>query len=384
GFESGIDATVDLGTGKVYLFRGDVYLRVDQESNTVDGEVTSIADGWPGFADAGFTDSLTAAVNWGNGKAYFFRGDTYLGYDIASDAAEGGALSIADNWPGLADAGFGDSIEAALNPGNGKVYLFKGDQYVRYDVAGNAADADYPMPIAGNWPGLDEAGFGSSIDAAWVKLGASAPPAPGGALGPGDHVWYFNDQISTDLSIPRAAWFPGSTGPTDYLGHGNEIFNFVIHSDGTIFRGQPHMRNHPGTFAWLNNNPGNLTGVAGGPDYGQYPGKFNWHNFLIFPTRDAGFAAIGAFLRGPNYRDLSIMQAFAKYAPASDGNDPVAYAESVAAGAGLPTSTLIRDLDDNQLLLMQNKIAEVEGAVPGDILTRDSSDLPEVIRSQLA
>src|SRR3954463_13572866 len=72
GFESGIDATVDLGTGRVYLFKGEVYLRVDQQSNTVDGEVTSIADGWPGFADAGFADSLTAAVNWGNGKAYFF------------------------------------------------------------------------------------------------------------------------------------------------------------------------------------------------------------------------------------------------------------------------------------------------------------------------
>ncbi|HEY0695748.1 MAG TPA: hypothetical protein VGD71_42760 [Kribbella sp.] len=134
---------------------------------------------------------------------------------------------------------------------------------------------------------------------------------------------------------------------------------FVIHSDGTIFRGRPHMKNHEGTFSWLNNNPGNLTGLPGGPDYGQYPGKFNWHNFLIFPTRQVGFDAIVPFLRGPKYRDPSISAAFAVYAPASDGNDPVAYAQSVAAAAGIPTSTLVHDLDGTQMGLMQDEIAKV-------------------------
>jgi hypothetical protein len=89
--------------------------------------------------------------------------------------------------------------------------------------------------------------------------------------------------------------------------------------------------------------------LPGGPDDGQYPGKFNWHNFLIFPTRRAGFDAIVPFLRGPKYRDLSISAAFAVYAPASDGNDPVAYAQSVAAAAGIPTSTLVRDLDGTRM-----------------------------------
>ena len=180
-----------------------------------------------------------------------------------------------------------------------------------------------------------------------------------------------------------------STSATDYGGHGDEIFQFVVQSDGTVFRGRPHMRNRAGTFAWLNNNPGNLTGRPGGPDYGQFPGKFNWHNFLVFPSREAGYNAIAQFLgtascpsRGP-YRDLGIGDAFECYAPASDGNDPASYAQSVASAAGVPTSTLIRDLDDNQMRLMQDKIAEVEGAVPGDVLTADSPELPEEIRSIL-
>jgi len=157
----------------------------------------------------------------------------------------------------------------------------------------------------------------------------------------------------------------------------------VIHANGEIRRGRPHMRNHEGTHAWLNNNPGNLAGVPGGADLGQYRDKFNWHHFLIFPTFDAGFAAIAAFLRAPNYRDLSILDGFRKYAPASDGNDPDAYAAGVASAAGVPTSTPIRDLTDEQMRFMQEKITQIEGSVEGTILSPDSAELPEEIRSLL-
>lgn len=202
------------------------------------------------------------------------------------------------------------------------------------------------------------------------------------ALEPGDHVWYWDGQISQDMKIPQASWFPGFTGPTDYLGHGEEIFNFVIYAD-QILRGQPHMRNHPGSYAWLNNNPGNITGVPGGPDYGQFPGKFNWHNFLIFPTQQAGFDAIAQFLRGPTYVKLSIADALKRYAPASDGNDPARYAQDVADALGIDVSTAISDLDDDQMTVMQDKIAEIEGAVPGDTFALDSPDLPEELTALL-
>jgi hypothetical protein len=202
------------------------------------------------------------------------------------------------------------------------------------------------------------------------------------SLEPGDHVWYWNGEISQDLNIPQASWFPGFSGPTDYLGHGEEIFNFVIYDD-QIVRGQPHMRNHGGSYAWLNNNPGNITGVAGGPDFGQFPGKFNWHHFLIFPSWEAGFDAIAQFLRGPKYVNLSITDAFATYAPAADGNDPVRYAKDVASALGLPESTTIGELDDDQMVVVQNKITEIEGAVPGDSFSYDSPELPAELTALL-
>lgn len=202
-------------------------------------------------------------------------------------------------------------------------------------------------------------------------------------LGPGDVIWYWNGLTSQSANIPQSEWFPGFQGPTDYLGHGEEIFQYVIYAD-EIARGQPHMRNHAGSFAWLNNNPGNLTGVPGGPDYGQFPDKFNWHHFLIFPSWDTGFTAIAQFLRGPRYINLSITDAFSLYAPASDGNDPVRYAQDVAAAAGVSETTTIAELDDDQMLVMQNKISDIEGVIAGDTLAYDSPDLPQEIAALLA
>jgi hypothetical protein len=204
-------------------------------------------------------------------------------------------------------------------------------------------------------------------------------------LEPGDHVWYWNGNVSQDLTIPRSAWFPGSdpADPNDYLGNGKDIYNYVIY-DSEIARGRPHMRGKEGSYSWLNNNPGNLTGVAGGPDFGQYPDKFNWHHFLIFPTWDAGYNAIALFLRTPNYAGLSILEAFEKYAPAADGNDPAAYSRDVAAAAGVPESTLVGDLDDEQMARMQEKIMAIEGVVAGDLFAYDSPDLPAEISALLA
>src|SRR5262245_25634332 len=150
------------------------------------------------------------------------------------------------------------------------------------------------------------------------------------ALEPGDHIWYYDgqgnenaiagEQTSTDKNVPRTQWFPSASpnDPNDYRDNGTHIFNLVVY-DGVVRRGQPHLRHGAGSYAWLNNNPGNLTGVPGGADFGQFTDKFNWHNFLIFPDHDTGFAAIAAFLHQGPYPSLSILDAFRKYAPGGDG-----------------------------------------------------------------
>jgi hypothetical protein len=215
------------------------------------------------------------------------------------------------------------------------------------------------------------------------------------ALQSGDHIWYYDgqgnqfavagEQTSTDLNIPRLQWFPTANpnDPNDYKDNGIHIYNFVLY-DTELRRGQPHLRNKPGSFAWLNNNPGNLTGRAGGPDFGQFANKFNWHNFLIFPDHDKGFAAIAAFLKQGPYPNLSILEAFRRYAPASDGNTPDQYAADVAAAAGVTIDTFVRDLNDDQMLQMQNKIEMIEGSIPGTTLAYNSPDIPPAIQALIS
>ena len=87
-------------------------------------------------------------------------------------------------------------------------------------------------------------------------------------------IWYFNGQGFEGKELPRTTWFLGSTHAADWLGHGREIFEFVVHADGTVLRGQPHMRAHPGSYAWLNRNPGNIT--TSGTHYRRVPRRGNW------------------------------------------------------------------------------------------------------------
>jgi len=168
------DATVEGEgpfAGKGYFFRGSQYLRYDYADDLPDpGYTKSIAGNWPGLP-AGFTTGIDAAFNGQKGfagKLYFFKGDQYVRYDWATDKTDPGyPRPIAGNWPGL-PPGFTSGIDTAVTgkgPFAGKAYFFKGDQYVRYDWATDKTDPGYPQSIAAMWPGLP-AGFTSGLQAA--------------------------------------------------------------------------------------------------------------------------------------------------------------------------------------------------------------------------
>lgn len=168
GFADAFDALVNWGNGKLFLFRGGGYVRYDIAADRADeGYPLPISGNWPGFSECGFADGIDAAANWGNGKAYFFRGDRYLRYDIIADKIDDGyPQSISASWPGLPEAGFAQNIDIVLPWGNGKAFFFCGDRYLRYDMAQDRVDDGYPLPIAGNWPGLAEAAFSSGLSGA--------------------------------------------------------------------------------------------------------------------------------------------------------------------------------------------------------------------------
>jgi hypothetical protein len=70
----------------------------------------------------------------------------------------------------LLEQGSADGLDAAVNWGNGSAYFFRGDAYLRYDIGSDSVDASYPLLVAESWPGFDAAGFGVHLDAAWLKI----------------------------------------------------------------------------------------------------------------------------------------------------------------------------------------------------------------------
>lgn len=147
------DAVVNWGNGKAYFFKGKEYIRYDVNADRADpGYPKPISEEtWPGMI---WIDGIDAAVNWGNGKVYFFKGGQYIRYDIENDRADSGFPKRinGETWPGLI---WTDGFDDVVNWGNGKAYFFKGSEYIRYDIQIDKADIDYPKKIESPaWPGL--------------------------------------------------------------------------------------------------------------------------------------------------------------------------------------------------------------------------------------
>lgn len=148
-----------------YLFKGSSYLRYNRLTNRTDaGYPLPIADYWNGMAAAGFADNLDAVLPWFGSRLYFFKGSSYVRYDLGADRVDPGyPQPIAGNWPGLAEHGFGANLDAAVNWGNEFAYFFKGSRYLRYDMLADTAQG--PYDIGTSWGvGFAEAGFGADID----------------------------------------------------------------------------------------------------------------------------------------------------------------------------------------------------------------------------
>ena len=153
-FLEGFDSMATLPNGKTYITKGDQYVCYsDSGANIVDqGYPRSIGRNWGDLPQI-FTTGFDSIATLPNGKTYITRGNQYVRYsDPGANIIDPGYPKlIAGNW-GELPAEFNDGFDAMVTLPNGKTYIMRGNQYVRYsDFGANIIDQSYPKSIAGNW-----------------------------------------------------------------------------------------------------------------------------------------------------------------------------------------------------------------------------------------
>ncbi len=158
-FASGVDAVIQ-GTsgfgGKLWFFKGPRYFRIRLSDGVIDIPSTPITDGWRGTeAFASGIDAGIHGVGDFFGFTWLFKGSQYVRYDLAADQVDVGPRPIAETWgQGGWPAEFTDGIDLAIY-GTGdqseKIYFVRGDQYLLYDLATDSVE-EGPKPLMEVWP----------------------------------------------------------------------------------------------------------------------------------------------------------------------------------------------------------------------------------------
>ncbi len=147
-FGAGISSALRAPNGRIYMFSGQHYARVDTME-----PARTIKQDWGLVRNHIATDSrVSAAFIDPEGSTYLFGGDQYIRYstDRYGVVDEGYPKAIGDQWGDLPPS-FREGIDAALAftvQGVPRLYLFKGRHFVRYSN-GNYTQIDegYPKRI---------------------------------------------------------------------------------------------------------------------------------------------------------------------------------------------------------------------------------------------
>jgi hypothetical protein len=165
---SRVDAVIDL-EGRCAISAGD---QISLFSNSLEGDSLSaderfpstLANVFPNLPGI-FAQGIDAGLTDDDGAIHLFR-DLQCA-TRSSDGTSWQTVPITQNWGhvnnNLLQTG---NVDAAFAGLDGKVYLFSGNQYMRYSRADlSRADEGYPKTISNDWGGL------SSVDVAFVLDG---------------------------------------------------------------------------------------------------------------------------------------------------------------------------------------------------------------------
>ncbi|MFK4068103.1 hemopexin repeat-containing protein [Streptomyces sp. NPDC029674] len=163
-----LDAAVNVPYGAFYVFRGNRYANYKLNGDTIENEDT-IHNGWPGLQGTRYAQHVDAVCGIGawmenRETIYLFSGDRYARYYVPDERIQREAR-IEEAWPGLRGTPYANGIDAAcINDSNERLYFFKEDRYVNYNLQTETILRE--NTIAAAWPGLRGTPYADGIDAA--------------------------------------------------------------------------------------------------------------------------------------------------------------------------------------------------------------------------
>nr|WP_053811131.1 hemopexin repeat-containing protein [Streptomyces peucetius] len=179
GFDVGLDAVCNVpgSTSDLYFFKGQSYLRYDASAGKITRGPENIGAHWPDLDGTSFALNINAAcqVPGSSTDVHLFNGLYYIRYNPSAGKAVSPPTLIAFGWAGLLQTVFIQGVDAACPvPGSSTdVYLFKGDQCVRYNFYTRKIVVG-PVSIGENWPSLVGTLFAYSLDAASAVVPGSS------------------------------------------------------------------------------------------------------------------------------------------------------------------------------------------------------------------
>ncbi len=123
------------------------------------------------------------------------------------------------------------------------------------------------------------------------------------------------------------------------------MYNDIVQSIAKAIADMEGFTDGTSKIARINNNPGNIRNWVPGKDVKR-------GGFVVFSSLDEGWRALNKvvsdYIKGdkryfPTGKSPTLEEAFARYAPAKDNNDPVRYAQVVSAKTGIPLGVPLQD-----------------------------------------
>jgi len=137
---------LDQDTKKTYIINSDKVYTLDANLK-LEKEPKELRNMFLGL------DSVDAVYTKPNGDIIFFKDTRYFIYESVSNPRIKDEGNIHTKFRGLPPTV--QRIDAAfIWSGNGKTYLFSGDQYYRYDENYHTIDSNYPRSIVSAWKGV--------------------------------------------------------------------------------------------------------------------------------------------------------------------------------------------------------------------------------------